>query len=939
MVLLASRADPTGNERYPDAAPAAYALLEAARSDGDCEAQLNLLLLVAADDQPRDDVVAEEAQRAADSCPNDPTPGWVLGQFQSQRAWMEPSDDAPGDPVPADSQAQADATLASLVERYPESADAWRGFGDVRLRAGLRTVEDQPFTARNALQTAVAYYRHADELSGSTESAPGLARALIGLGEPEKAASVLDGEIERSLAPGPQLEILTQAQEEAHDFAAASTTARDLEERGADAYPDGPALFPVPSGSGAWEIGVGADERAWFTVALQPAPGGAGGGAVVGDSSFVPVYRTSDFVETQADCPGWAWRRDAMLAGQPMAALADWPNGYAPFDEGRFPGISCGPFTDPKPMFRIEAGVDLSLTPSEMTYWTDERQNMWRWAGDLARAEDIVEAWDQATHERQALPALRLGEIQYLKERYDDAAATFGIAARRTRLAQWDDDLGVEQALLDRGASQLAAGRRDEAMALLRSLQTESLRGVSYHKKDSTPETEGLFALVGYHSSALMGDSERESGEFLAAVEDYDAASELVPVLEEAGAAGYRVERVHNNKAVTELALGRLESAEEAVRQALQVDRMNPAFLMTAAAVADAASDTASAADFNARALESDPGAYPAANNEGVQLARLGRDDDAEIAFRRSIGANPDYALGWFNLGVLQSRMGPSRLLASQGALARTDDRHQHLSHRIGPVEAIAAGMELRRRAEGIADGVRRRARLSVVRLRARASDRPRPGCGACREVARPRRRAAGENAGPWAASRPGVGARRDGAVALSAGDPASECRVFQHRGRGFGSRDTRSGGHPRARHRGVAVRRGADAGELDPGPGVWVGYGSGGSALGSTASRTPRAATVAGACGGACDAGADRGHAVRRGGVARRADHTLVGNRGADHDRVHAAAGRATRRCPPRQAWPRRQRRRRRRRYPRRPRRRVIAIADAGCRRAIHHR
>jgi tetratricopeptide (TPR) repeat protein len=231
--------------------------------------------------------------------------------------------------------------------------------------------------------------------------------------------------------------------------------------------------------------------------------------------------------------------------------------------------------------------------------------------------------------------------------------------------------LGVEQALLDRGASQLAAGRRDEAMALLRSLQTESLRGVSYHKKDSTPETEGLFALVGYHSSALMGDSERESGEFLAAVEDYDAASELVPVLEEAGAAGYRVERVHNNKAVTELALGRLESAEEAVRQALQVDRMNPAFLMTAAAVADAASDTASAADFNARALESDPGAYPAANNEGVQLARLGRDDDAEIAFRRSIGANPDYALGWFNLGVLQSRMGPSRLLASQGALAR----------------------------------------------------------------------------------------------------------------------------------------------------------------------------------------------------------------------------------------------------------------------------
>ena len=48
-----------------------------------------------------------------------------------------------------------------------------------------------------------------------------------------------------------------------------------------------------------------------------------------------------------------------------------------------------------------------------------------------------------------------------------------------------------------------------------------------------------------------------------------------------------------------------------------------------------------------------------------------GGDEAAVAALRRAVGAEPGYALGWFNLGVVLAGMGPAHLLASQGALAR----------------------------------------------------------------------------------------------------------------------------------------------------------------------------------------------------------------------------------------------------------------------------
>lgn len=91
---------------------------------------------------------------------------------------------------------------------------------------------------------------------------------------------------------------------------------------------------------------------------------------------------------------------------------------------------------------------------------------------------------------------------------------------------------------------------------------------------------------------------------------------------------------------------------------------------MTAGFIADRAGRTGQAARYDREALDSDPGAFPAANDLGVELTREGQDGAAGAALRQAVGASPGCPLGWFNLGVAESRLGPSGLLASQGAFA-----------------------------------------------------------------------------------------------------------------------------------------------------------------------------------------------------------------------------------------------------------------------------
>jgi cellulose synthase operon protein C len=682
LVVLASRPGEYGNA-FPNAAAAAFAVLDRARADGDCDAQLNLLLLVAADDQPRDAVVREEARRAESVCPEDPTPGWLLGQYQSQRANLDPTAGLFGDPVPADAQQQALATFARLEERLPGSAASIAGAADVHLRTGIRLAESQRFTARHALRTAAAGYRKAYSM-GADEAAIGLARALVGLGEPARAAALLRDWIAAHAPSGPLLELLTIAEEAAHEFGRAEWTALELAERGPGAYPAGPPFFPIPNFEEVYETtgrdplgpqSLGTDTYAPLAVSLQPSPGGAD--ASVNDVSFIPVFRADyPIVGIEPSCPGRAWRRDAVLAGRARAALVNFPadpeSAFKDVRPSRQGPRSCTyGAEDLRDLARLEAGLPVTGDRERRDQLADHRQNLWRWAGNLPHAEQVIQVWAKEAGPTAPLPMLRLGEVQYLQGRYDDAAAAFDVAARRTRDADYNNDLGVDQALLGRGASLLRAGRAAEGLTLLRTVAGFAEYAVAFHRRSQYPWLRVDFATVAYHARAQLADAERESGNLHAAIEDYNAARELLPALPGTEVTGVRPERIDANQALADLALGRVTAAAQEINRALRADPMNPAFLMTAGFVADRAGEVETAARYDAATLTSDPGAFPAANDLGVELARLHRNDEAVTALRRAVGARPDYALGWFNLGVVYSRMGPARVLESQGALAR----------------------------------------------------------------------------------------------------------------------------------------------------------------------------------------------------------------------------------------------------------------------------
>ncbi|HWC85903.1 MAG TPA: hypothetical protein VG388_05165 [Solirubrobacteraceae bacterium] len=72
-------------------------------------------------------------------------------------------------------------------------------------------------------------------------------------------------------------------------------------------------------------------------------------------------------------------------------------------------------------------------------------------------------------------------------------------------------------------------------------------------------------------------------------------------------------------------------------------------------------------------------------NNLGVLLMEAGNDSGAVAALRRSVGANRDYATGWFNLGVALDQMGPLHIAASEGSFARARELDAKLASR-GPV-------------------------------------------------------------------------------------------------------------------------------------------------------------------------------------------------------------------------------------------------------------
>ena len=302
----------------------------------------------------------------------------------------------------------------------------------------------------------------------------------------------------------------------------------------------------------------------------------------------------------------------------------------------------------------------------------DADQNMWRWAGDLTHAAKVTQKWDSRTGHHTMLPAIRLGEILYLQGRYNDASAAFESALRRAQDG-YVISFATAQARLDRGAALLGADRTTEGIEVLRQLSVDTDQAEAEFRlgtyKDKDAKAAYRYAVVAYQTRLQLGDAERRSGQQPAALEDYTAAADRLPLT------GFDTQVVpgvlYNNEALALMAADRVKEARVAAERAVATDRANPIFLLTAASAAQQAGDLEQATAQNAKVISLDPTAFPAANNLGVDLAAAGKLNEATTALRQAVGSRPDYAIGWFNLGVLYSKRGPVYLLPSQGALAR----------------------------------------------------------------------------------------------------------------------------------------------------------------------------------------------------------------------------------------------------------------------------
>lgn len=629
------------------AAPAAYAVLDRARATAACAPSLDVLLLVAADDPPHLGVIEAEARRALTACPGNPAPGWILGQVQSMLALRAGRDPRVG-------AAHALATFRRLERELPGSAAAWSGEGDARLRIAAVAAADTPqraFVIRHQYARALAAYRRAAALEPGPEPDAGVGSALVGLGRPAEAAARLQrAAAERPRSPRLQQQFLL-ALERAHRFAAEARDARRV--IGLPGAPEpGRAVYPAvpgpPGGHYADVVGLlslGAGRLAPLSVHLFPVVATVAPSAAVIDTSFIPAFRDAPGVTDDAQgCPDLAYRRALVLAGSPASSLIRYPAEFSCEESGSLKAIAL-----------LELGERRGASADDM------RQNLWRWAGDLPRAQRAASEWVAASHHAPEA-VLRLGEIEFLRGRFDDAAADFGDAARRARerFATWTRF--EAEATLDRGAALARAGRRAEAMTALRAADDIASRARG-RGRGITIQVLPAAAISG-HARLQLADAEREAGALRAAAEDYTGARYHGLPAATTGA-------LENNAAIVDIALGHDAQAERATHQARAVDPESPAYLMTAAYAAARAGRIDTAIRRYGATLRADPTTYGAANDLGVLYARRGDTQRAVAALRRAVGADERYALGWFNLGVVLGGMGPRHLFASQGALAR----------------------------------------------------------------------------------------------------------------------------------------------------------------------------------------------------------------------------------------------------------------------------
>ncbi len=703
---------------FQHAAKVAFAILDRARAGGDCLPQLNLAFLLSTDANSRDADVAREAEAAARDCPGDPTPLWLLGEYQSQRVEAYSFNKSTGGMVEVpDPLRRPLATFARLQRRWPRSALGWAGAGDTELRLAYQLDARAPFGAREHFTRALALYRAARSVDDDPNLAAGEARALAGLHRYAEAAAAQASAVTKSDQNAPLLARQVEYLEQARRFDRAADAAGQLEADPALAPLRSllPKIFNVSSDRLLTEdalgpVSTGSDRMRAVELSVGPPPGGAGSGGA--DLSFIPLYRNQPAL-TGYDrwCPGWERRRDLVLAGKAEEALNGLPATFR--DVRPWVDRECPLGSEGVPLLRAIAllesgdrsGALAAAKPLKQrgdrapgAVLEDADQDLWRFAGNDRRAARAAARWMDDVPADADAPD-RAGEIAFLAGDYAAAARWFGRAISNTRATYGGWTSREARSLLKRGVALGRLGDDDRALAALAAADEVGTRMEGFGRSNTDLYTQGVEgAWYSYHARAQAGDIALRTRRYRLAAEYYDSAEDRVPTLNtdlaqfDAKEPLVRPEVLHNNRALAEIKVRHPRTALAAARQAVAADAADPLFRETEGFALQRLGRTREAVSAYRIGLAADPTMYPAWNDLGVQLTKQGHPGAAVDALRRAVGAEKDYALGWFNLGVAQEDRGPLDLAAAQGAFGRAfalDERLRDRPHDPIPDDAV----------------------------------------------------------------------------------------------------------------------------------------------------------------------------------------------------------------------------------------------------------
>lgn len=283
----------------------------------------------------------------------------------------------------------------------------------------------------------------------------------------------------------------------------------------------------------------------------------------------------------------------------------------------------------------------------------------------------------------------RSGEIEFLAGDYEEAERLFARAVSQARAKRGLDSVAEAEGLVKRGVTLSRLGRRALALRTLEQAEIVASRARGLAEQFAGEEWTDSSTDADYiHHNALaqLGYTALEAGRYEQAADAYEAAAAAIDDIyyvpdPERGGAG-RPEVALNNLALAQTKVGDVESAERAAAQAVKRDPRNPFSLGTQGFVQAAMGDAAEGRRSLVSTLRHYPLQYTAWNNLGVLEARAGRSDQAIEAFRRAVGADENYALGWFNLGVALEGEGPLHAVQSQGAFGRAIEADPDLAGR-----------------------------------------------------------------------------------------------------------------------------------------------------------------------------------------------------------------------------------------------------------------